>query len=275
MSRLRIFFLFAALTALATAFVACGDSGGSSSANPQTVVDNATLQGIESGNLALSIILDVEGEDGGSVDVSLSGPFQSQGGGGQQLPARHDGQSGRLDQRRRRRLRWRPRPAADRAYVNYKGVEYEVDPTTFNFIKSLSTRPSGEPRRANRRHRLQGRGQPAPLQQPRRQPDDRGHHRRRRRRTHAQRRPQRRRRDRPSSTSPRTRPAPRSWALPARCPRGRAEQAQGDDESGLKTAKSTSTSATTTSSGASRRATMDAPEARERTGASPSPRRDA
>jgi hypothetical protein len=136
LSRLRIFFLFAALTALATAFAACGDSGGSSSADPQEVVDSATLQGIESGNLALSIILDVKGEGGGSVDVSLSGPFQSQGG-DTQLPqfdmtAKANGSIGGDDVDFEGGLVL----LADRAYVNYQGTDYEVDPTTFSFVKS-------------------------------------------------------------------------------------------------------------------------------------------
>ena len=61
MSRLRILFLFARLLALATAFAACGGSGGSSNANPQQVVDDATLQGIESGNLDLSLGIDAKG----------------------------------------------------------------------------------------------------------------------------------------------------------------------------------------------------------------------
>lgn len=136
MSRLRIFFLFAALTALATVFAACGDSGGGSSANPQEVADSATLQGIESGNLALSLILDVEGEGGGSVDVSLSGPFQSQGG-GQQLPqldmtAKAEGSIGGDDVDFEGGLVL----LTDRAYVNYQGTDYAVDPTTFSFVKS-------------------------------------------------------------------------------------------------------------------------------------------
>jgi hypothetical protein len=136
LSRFRILFLFAALTALATAFAACGDSGGNSSADPQEVVDGATLQGIESGNIALSIILDVEGEGGGSVDVSLSGPFQGQGG-GRQLPqfdmtAKAEGSIGgdNVDFEGGLVL------LADRAYVNYQGTDYEVDPTTFSFVKS-------------------------------------------------------------------------------------------------------------------------------------------
>lgn len=135
MSRLRIFFLFAALTALATAFAACGDSG-SSSANPQTVVDSATLQGIESGNLDLSLGLDVKGEEGGSVDVSLSGPFQGQGGGSQlpqfDMTAKAEGSIGGDDVDFEGGLVL----LADRAYVNYQGTDYAVDPTTFSFVKS-------------------------------------------------------------------------------------------------------------------------------------------
>ena len=62
--------------ALATAFAACGGGGGSD--DPQAVVDEATLKGIESGDIDLSLAIDVEGEKGGNVDVNLSGPFQSE-----------------------------------------------------------------------------------------------------------------------------------------------------------------------------------------------------
>jgi hypothetical protein len=135
LSRLRIFFLFAVMTALATAFAACGDSGGGSSADPQTVVDDATLQGIESGDIDLSLGIDVQGRDGGSVDVSLSGPFQSQD--AEQYPqldmtATADGSIGGDDVNFEGGLTL----LANEAYVNYKGTEYRVDPTTFNFVKS-------------------------------------------------------------------------------------------------------------------------------------------
>jgi hypothetical protein len=129
LSRFRIFFLFAVLTALATAFAACGDSGGGdSSANPQTVVDNATLKGIESGDIDLSLGVDVKGEGGGHIDASLSGPFQNQGAGAEfpqlDLTAKADGSIDGDDVN------------SDRAYVNYQGTDYEVDPTTFSFVKS-------------------------------------------------------------------------------------------------------------------------------------------
>ena len=78
MSRLRFFVLAATMAALATAFAACG-SGGGSSEDPQKVIDEATLEGVESGNLDLSLGVNSEGEKGGNLDVSLSGPFQSEG----------------------------------------------------------------------------------------------------------------------------------------------------------------------------------------------------
>jgi hypothetical protein len=134
LSRFRIFFLFAVLTALATAFAACGDSGGDSSANPQTVVDDATLKGIESGDIDLSLGIDVKGEGGGNIDVSLSGPFQSQGGQYPQLDmtAKADGSIGGDDVDFEGGLVL----LSNRAYVNYQGTDYEVDPTTFSFVKS-------------------------------------------------------------------------------------------------------------------------------------------
>lgn len=135
MSRLRIFLLFAALTALATAFAACGSSGDSSSENPQTVVEDATLKGIESGNLNLSLGIDVSGEEGGHVDVSVSGPFQS--GEGKQLPkldmtAKASGSvNGKnIDFEGGLTL------LTEKAYIDYQGTSYEVDPTTFSFVKS-------------------------------------------------------------------------------------------------------------------------------------------
>ena len=75
LSRSRILTLFLALIALASAFAACGGGG---SDGPQAVVDEATLQGIESGDVDLSLGIDVKGGKKRHVDVSLSGPFQSE-----------------------------------------------------------------------------------------------------------------------------------------------------------------------------------------------------
>jgi len=119
--------------ALATAFAACG--GSSSSEDPQKVIDNASLEGVKSANLDLSLGIKAEGEEGGDVNVALSGPFQSEG--KNQLPE--------LDLSAKANGSFNGKDInfdggftllSDRAFVNYKGTEYEVDPTTFGFVKS-------------------------------------------------------------------------------------------------------------------------------------------
>jgi len=134
LSRFRIFVLLAALAALTTAFAACGSSD-KSSEDPQKVIDNATLEGVKSGNIDLSLGIKAEGDEGGDVNVSLSGPFESGSKGN--LPqlalsasAKGSAKGEDIDFEGGLTL------LSDRAYVNYKGTEYEVDPTTFGFVKS-------------------------------------------------------------------------------------------------------------------------------------------
>ena len=79
MSRFRTFGLLATLVALAVTLAACGSSSNSDE-DPQKVVENATLEGVESGNLDLSLGVKSTGEEGGDIDVSLSGPFQGNDG---------------------------------------------------------------------------------------------------------------------------------------------------------------------------------------------------
>jgi hypothetical protein len=140
LSRLRIFVLFAALLALAAALSACGSSGSSNSnENPQTVVNEATLKGVKSGNLNLTLGVKADGDEGGNLDVSLSGPFQSEG--KNQLPqldlsAKASGTLNGQDIDFDGGLTL----LSDKAFVNYKGTEYEVDPTTFSFVKSAIER---------------------------------------------------------------------------------------------------------------------------------------
>lgn len=139
MSRLRFLYVLAtvaALVATAAVLTACGGGGGDKSdESPQTVLDEATLDGIESGDIDLSLGLEAQGPEGGNLDVSLSGPFQGEGAGS--LP--------QLD------MTAKAKGSIDgenvdfeggvvllpnSAYVNYEGVEYEVDPTTFSFVES-------------------------------------------------------------------------------------------------------------------------------------------
>ena len=133
MSRFRIFALLAAFAALTIAFAACGGSD-KSSEDPQSVLDSATLEGVESGNLDLALGIDSQGKEGGNLDVKLSGPFES---GHKNLPqlalsasAKGTAKGEAVDFEGGITL------LSDRAYVNYEGTEYEVDPTTFGFVKS-------------------------------------------------------------------------------------------------------------------------------------------
>ena len=136
MSRIRLFALFATLVALATALAACGGGGDDSSGeDPQKVVESASLEGVKSGDLDLSLHVKAEGEEGGEVDVELSGPFEAGAKG--ELPqlemsatANGSAQGEDIDFEGGITL------LTDRAFIAYEGDDYEVDPTTFGFLRS-------------------------------------------------------------------------------------------------------------------------------------------
>ncbi len=137
MSRIRTLVLLATVAALAAFLSACGGGGSDTGSNedPKQVIDKATLEGIDSGNLEMSLKVDAEGKEGGSFDVSLSGPFQAGAKG--ELPeaqleasAHGEAEGEALDFEGGVTL------LSDRAYIGYEGDQYEVDPTTFGFIKS-------------------------------------------------------------------------------------------------------------------------------------------
>ncbi|HEX2097160.1 MAG TPA: hypothetical protein VHF50_07320 [Solirubrobacterales bacterium] len=135
MSSRRLISLLAALT-LATGLTACGEGGGAGGGDPAQTIDSATLEGIESGALELSLAVDVSGKGGGDFDFSLSGPFQAGAKGDLpqlDLDASAQGSAGgeRLDFEGGLVL------LPSTAYVNYEGTEYEVDPTTLSFAESV------------------------------------------------------------------------------------------------------------------------------------------
>jgi predicted heme/steroid binding protein len=138
LSRARLLSLFVALIALASALSACGGGGGSD--DPQAIVDQATLQGVESGKIDLALALSIEGEKGGDVDVALSGPFQSED--DAELPELDlsFATKGSLGGERLDREAGITLLPGNKAYVAYEGTEYEVDSTTFNFVKSMLRR---------------------------------------------------------------------------------------------------------------------------------------
>jgi hypothetical protein len=144
LSRFRILALFATLAVLATVFAACGggdDDGGSSgsSDDPQQLVESASLEGVKSGEFDISVNVKAEGEEGGEIDVTLSGPFEEVAEG--ELPQAEitaniegsvDGEDVNFD--------GGLTLLTDRAFVDYEGTAYEVDPTTFGFVKSAFER---------------------------------------------------------------------------------------------------------------------------------------
>jgi hypothetical protein len=134
LSRIRILALSATLAALAIVFAACGGSD-SSNEDPQKVVENASLEGVKNGEFDLSLNVNAEGEEGGKFDVSLAGPFEIGAKG--ELPqaevsveAEGSAQDEDIDFKGGLTL------LTDRAFVEYEGTPYEVDPTTFGFLKS-------------------------------------------------------------------------------------------------------------------------------------------
>ncbi|HEX4752670.1 MAG TPA: hypothetical protein VH268_07220 [Solirubrobacterales bacterium] len=135
MSRRRTFALLAAFAALAALLSACGGGGGGSSEEPQKVIEDATFEGLESGDLGLTLNVKSQGKHGGEMKVDLSGPFQTTG--KKSLPelameatAKGEADGEKVDFEGGITL------LNDGAYVGYKGKQYEVDPTTFSFIKA-------------------------------------------------------------------------------------------------------------------------------------------
>lgn len=145
MNRVRTLSVFIALIALSAALAACGGGG---SNDPQTVVEEATLKGIESGKIDLSVDANVQGEKGGKVNVSVSGPFQSEDEAEYpelDLAFSSKGSLGGKDLNREGGITL----LGNKAYVAYEGTEYEVDSTTFNFVKSSLKQQSGEQGKSN------------------------------------------------------------------------------------------------------------------------------
>jgi len=137
LSRIRISALFATLLVLAGILAACGSDSGSDSSggDPQKVVEEASLEGVRSGELDMSLNVKAEGDEGGEFDVNLSGPFE--GGAKGELPqleltAEAEGETQGEDIA----FDGKVTLLTDRAFVEYEGTPYEVDPTTFGFLKS-------------------------------------------------------------------------------------------------------------------------------------------
>jgi hypothetical protein len=136
LSRIRILALFATLTALASILAACGGGGSDNSGeDPQKVVENASLEGVKSGEFDMSLHVNAEGGEGGEADVSLSGPFEA-GAKGELPQAEVSIEAEGSAEGEELAFDGGLTLLTDRAFVEYEGTPYEVDPTTFGFLKS-------------------------------------------------------------------------------------------------------------------------------------------
>jgi hypothetical protein len=121
---------------MTTVLAACGSSDdGASDKSPEAVLEGASFKGIEDADIDLSLSVDVSGDEGGNVDVSLTGPFQ--GAGKEKLPeldltAEASGTAKGEDIDFDGGVVLLP----NKAFLSYEGTDYEVDPTTFSFAES-------------------------------------------------------------------------------------------------------------------------------------------
>jgi hypothetical protein len=135
LSRSRFLFALAAALVLATALAACGGGSDRSGEDPQKVIESATLKGVGSGDLDLSLAVAAKGSEGGNLAVKVNGPFQAGAKG--KLPqldmkATAKGSIGGEAVDFAGGLTLLP----SNGYVEYEGTEYEIDPTTFSFVES-------------------------------------------------------------------------------------------------------------------------------------------
>jgi len=136
LSRIRFFALFATLAVLSSVFVACGGGGGdSSNEDPQKVVEKASLEGVKSGEFEMSLNVNAEGDEGGEFEASLSGPFEA-GAKGELPQAEVQVEASGSAQGEDINFDGGLTLLTDRAFIEYEGTPYEVDPTTFGFLKS-------------------------------------------------------------------------------------------------------------------------------------------
>lgn len=132
-----------ALLATSAALAACGGGSDKSGESAQAVLDEATLQGIDSGKIDLSLALQAQGPEGGTLDIGLAGAFQAEGKADLpqlDLTAKAKGAIGGDDVDFDGGIVLLP----NSAYVNYEGTEYEVDPTTFAFVESALKQAQSE-----------------------------------------------------------------------------------------------------------------------------------
>ncbi|MGN6275259.1 MAG: hypothetical protein ACTHNP_04915 [Solirubrobacterales bacterium] len=135
MSRFRIFALFAAFAALAVTFAACGGGSSSNNEDPQKVIEQASLKGVKSGELEMSLSVNSEGKKSGNIEVELSGPFEA-GAKGELPQLEMQAKANGSVQGKNINFEGSLTMLTDRAFVEYENTAYEIDPTSFSYLKS-------------------------------------------------------------------------------------------------------------------------------------------
>jgi hypothetical protein len=139
LTRLRTLFAICALALAVPAVLAgCGGGSSDSSEDPQTVLDEtfSNDQSISSGNLSLTAGVDASGDQGGSFQASLSGPFQGEPDNPQAIPqldwtasVKGSGAGQSID------FNGGLVVTSDNAYVEYNDKAYEVGADAFKQVK--------------------------------------------------------------------------------------------------------------------------------------------
>jgi hypothetical protein len=140
MTRLRLLLAAFSLLAATALIAACGGGGEDrSSLSPGEVLDqtfSADNEQVESADVDLKLKVDVAGKQAGTIDATLSGPFESQG--SKEIPkfdlkasVQATGQAAGSDLDFDGGLT----STGDSAFVNYKGSDYQVDQTIFDAYK--------------------------------------------------------------------------------------------------------------------------------------------
>jgi hypothetical protein len=133
----RILLALAVALALAVGPAACGGGSSGSGGEPQQILDEATLEGIESGNVDLSVAVDAKGGEGGRVDVAVSGPFEAEEGAEFPKLDLTASAKGKIEGETVDFEGGLTLLGGIEAYVAYDGVDYEVDATTFGYVRGI------------------------------------------------------------------------------------------------------------------------------------------
>ena len=147
MNRFRTLIVASALALGITAGIAGCGGDDSSDVDPQTVIDDtfSNDETVSSGDLSLSISGSAEGEQGGSFDASLSGPFQGDPDNPASIPQLD--WTGALDFEAAgtsMSFEGGLTVTEDNAYVEYGGTAYEVGTETFTQFKELAESAAAE-----------------------------------------------------------------------------------------------------------------------------------